>query len=429
MKEILKYITIVLLFIITSCTKDASVDPIFEGSVNERTAALKAEYINVLTSAENGWIGYYSPNGNTGAYTLLLKFNTDGTVNVKSDWEVGAEDNVITYRLDKTLKVELVFETYSVLHDIFSENNNDNEGEFVFNMLEVASTEITLESKTDNGYNDEEITLLKIIPATAADWDLEGVYNMVDNLASDPTKSVFRNIIVDGTAVASYSYDDTSRLATVSYVSDGQLKTVNVGVIVTPEGFDFIKPLDINGTILSSFSWNATTSLFEDTPNKAVIKYDNVPGVPLVPYDFGVIQANGRYNYLEPQKSSNAFTNFYDSYTESVFTTYGISIDRWYMRDINSDFPYLHIYTNKGNLWFDFSYEIKEDGKVYFTLTGETNAPASWMPLIQPLLDIMVGSESGYYIKGTGGLQGGSQATFSLINADNPIYETNYYGF
>lgn len=429
MKEILKYITIVLLLFVTSCTQDTSVDSLFEGSVNERAAALKSEYINVLTSAENGWIGYYSPNGSSGAYTLLLKFNKDGSVNMKSDWKVGAKDNAITYRLDKTLKVELVFETYSILHDIFSENNNDNEGEFVFNMLEVTTTEISLESKTDNGYNGEEITNFKIKPATAADWDLGGVYNMVGNLASDPTKSVFRNIIVDGAAVASYSYDDTSRLATVSYMSDGQLKTVNVGVIVTPEGFDFIKPLDINGAVISSFSWNATTSLFEDTPNKAVIKYDNVPGVPLAPYNFGVIQANGRYNYLEPQKSSKAFTNFYDSYTQSLISNYGVTVTRWYMRDIGSGLSYLDIWTSAGYIWYDFTYEIKADGKVYFTLTGDTNWPATYPQIFDPLIEVMVGSEKGYYIKGTGGLQGGSQATFSLINADNPSYETNYYGF
>ena len=126
--KLIRNINIVgLLFLVFGCT-DNDIEPIFNRTINERTSALKAEYINALTSPENGWIGYYSPNRNFGYYTILMDFDEDGSVKINSDYNSGNDDNTITYRLDKTLKIELVLETYAVFHEIFSINNNNNGG-------------------------------------------------------------------------------------------------------------------------------------------------------------------------------------------------------------------------------------------------------------------------------------------------------------
>ncbi len=56
-----------LLFVFSlffSCNDDNKEKYLFEDNPNARFEKLKEGYVNTLTSAENGWIGYYNPNNN-----------------------------------------------------------------------------------------------------------------------------------------------------------------------------------------------------------------------------------------------------------------------------------------------------------------------------------------------------------------------------
>ncbi len=425
LRSIVSLSVYLLLLIVTSCTNN-EVEPLFDQTVNERTDALKKQYSDILTAPENGWVGYYSPNKDFGAYTMLLNFDADGNLSINSDYEAGAQNNSITYRLDKTLKIELVFESSSVFSEIFSLYDNNNGGEFVFNILSATSEEVVLESKLDFG---DDVTIFKLRPALESDLDLEPIYQSVENIAGDGTLSVFRNILLNDEAIASFSFNSTTRLVTVSYLENGEIITVNSPIAIQANGFKFLNDITINGARLTSFTFDSDNNEYVNQTDNLKIIYDNIPGVPLKFYDFGATANNARYNYLEPGKNSVAFLNFYNDYTQFIYDTYGFTIDRVYIRGLNDGgVPYLNIYTSLGNVWYDMNFDVA-DGIVKFELTGDTNSSAGLTSVLQPLIDVFVGAPSGYYLEDTGGLLSYTNGTFSMINVDDPSIKINYYDF
>ncbi|MCY1633437.1 DUF4302 domain-containing protein [Marinifilum sp. D737] len=423
MKQKLIYLLILMAGVFNACdNKDT--EYIFDKSINERFAELKANYNAKLRAPENGWVGYYNANEKAGAFTLLLKFRDDGTVIMNSDYRGGTTNDTITYKIVKKQDITLVFESWSVLHAIYETNNNDFGGEYVFNISQVKDDEVTLTSKTDNGYGDDEVTELVLKPASVKNWDLSDVYQSEKNLIGG-SKSVFRSFKAAETPIAAFTYLASERSAFISYIENDTTKTVTSPLRITPNGFCFIKALTIKGKTLECFTYDTEQEVFVDKTSGVSLGHDLVPKLPLTPYEFGK-KGNARYNYLEEGKSSIAFVKFYKEYTASM-EKQGITISRVYMRSLNKNVSYFHIYTNLGNVWFDFTYKIKDDGRVYFTLTGDTNA-GSLAPLFQPLLDKWLNT-NGHYIEGTGGLLNYPNGTFSLINADDPSLKINFYDF
>lgn len=270
-KNIYRAFILLLLVMISSCT-DNEVDPLFNQTVNERTDALKAEYANILTAAENGWIGYYSPNSDFGVYTMLMDFDEDGSVKINSDYSAGSEDNTITYRLDKTLKIELVLESFAVFHKIFEINDNNNGGEFVFNILSATEDEVVLESKLDFG---EDITIFTLRKAVPEDADFEAIYASEALLAGTPLDSGIRNILLNGEEIGTFAFNPSDRTATVTYLNE-DLEEVSetVRLVIIRSGFIFFDPITINGAILNTFNYNDLNEEYVDTENSNLIISD-----------------------------------------------------------------------------------------------------------------------------------------------------------
>ncbi len=433
MKNKLLYLLIFIVGGLTSCDQDNSADYIFDKSVNERFAERYNEYNTTLQSPENGWLGYYNPNGDTGAFSVLLKFNPDGSVIMHSDYKNGIANDTITYSITKKQDVTLTFESWSVFHAIYETNSNNFGGEYVFNISEVGDDEVTLVSKTDNGYDGEDVTTLVLTPATAENWDLSDLYVSAANIAGDATKSVFRNFNADGTPIASFSYDDNSRSANINYIKDGELVKEKSLIIVKPNGLCFITPITIGDKTLDCFTYNSEDGTYSDDSGSIKLVYGMTPAVPLAPYGFGTIKDAARYNYKEEHKSSQAFVDFYESFkADFKANNGGRTIAKWYFRKlVTSDEQYLQIYyLSSGKSYsakYYFTYEVKENGRLYFTLTGENTGGSrheSYLPLVEKIFN-----ENGHYMEFTGGLEGKSQGTFSLINADDPSMMINFYEF
>ncbi|WP_111309907.1 DUF4302 domain-containing protein [Confluentibacter sediminis] len=391
---------LLLLLLAISCSNN-DVDPLFDQTINERTDALKTEYLNVLTAPENGWKGYYSPNKNFGAYTMLLNFDENGGVTIKSDYQSNEDD--ITYRLDKTLKIELVFETSSVFSDIFALNNNNNDGEFVFNVLSATSEEIVLESKLDYG---DDVTIFKLYPATAADLDLDNVKMSVENIAGDGTESVFRNVLYNDEVIATFDFNAATRLTTVSYLKDGKIESVSGPIAITADGFYFITPIDVNGIILTSFVYNQTANEYENTSENLRIIYDNIPGVPTndvdnlgtsgyetfayrVEWGISLLESSGFIALLESINQSN--TSF--------------TIGAWEYNTIPDQDGNIIIYIGMDSVAtgaryygaYSFAQRI-ENNKLYLTYNGTLNGNAAYFePLLEPLLGFFKSSEGLYF--------------------------------
>lgn len=146
MKKLLLYITIVFVSLgVFSCGDDQIKDL---PTVEERVSKAKDSLITALTAPTFGWKINYQPNPSSGSFIILMKFEADGKVNIKSDvYDNDGEflDATITYRIDNAHGLELILETYGVFHYFFEFYN----GEFEFILLEYINNNPVFQSKTD----------------------------------------------------------------------------------------------------------------------------------------------------------------------------------------------------------------------------------------------------------------------------------------
>lgn len=398
MKTIIYKLPIVMLLLIgflNSCTNDKT-EYLFDGSVNSRFEKKKSETIDVLTKAENGWIGYYSPNDKVGGFVLLLKFDKNGNVTVKSDYNKGGNDNTITYRIDKTLKVELVFESHSVLHQIYETNRNDVNGEYVFNILDVKDDKILLESTTDFGYGGSGITQLTLNKASKEQWDLTKIYSNSDKMLPGSIDLInfvnlsTKRIYVEGTKVSkSFKYVSDilnakiNRYATIKTKSaDGKESEENVPLFITYNGFSFTRPYTINGVKVQNFTFDTTKKAFVSTDGGQTTIVENT-SVP-IPDNKNAMKSIKFFNYALVY--SPAFEKDYLNpikKIEPLFTT--LQLYRNFKLRNGAVLNELDIYRRLGSpRWSGASFtdlEVSSTRADIFKMKGNGRATGAWISL------------------------------------------------
>lgn len=167
--RIYSYILILFMGMLFSCNSDEE-----SGlpSAEDRKDEAINDLVDELVDAVNGWKLEYRPNADNGAYLILLNFDDNGTVTIHSDVAGDDGDNFfeqqIRYRIDATLGLELIFETYGVFHYLFEQQDATFGGEFVFTFLEEESGHLLFESKSDL----TDKTILEFVPAQSNDINL-----------------------------------------------------------------------------------------------------------------------------------------------------------------------------------------------------------------------------------------------------------------
>ena len=142
-----------LLSAVISACKNNDEELLFDQTADERVAAAINDLEQRLVAPPNGWIVRYQPVPESGAYNVLLNFDTDGNVRIRTDF--GANDNefydqTVTYRVDNSLGLELIFETYSFFSYLFEQNQATFEAEYELNFAnETPEGELIFSSKTD----------------------------------------------------------------------------------------------------------------------------------------------------------------------------------------------------------------------------------------------------------------------------------------
>lgn len=165
-------IAFALLILGTACKEDDGL--IFELSSEERAAKAIADLKDELAAPTNGWIVKYRPEDGSGSFYVLLKFDDENNVNVKTD--LGARDGKffeqdITYRIDSSLGLELIFENYSFFSYLFEQNSASFGAEFEFNFVNKTPDDaLVFSSKSDLGTP----TVFLLEPADANSEDLLG---------------------------------------------------------------------------------------------------------------------------------------------------------------------------------------------------------------------------------------------------------------
>jgi hypothetical protein len=136
---------------LVSC-KDDDV-AIFEKTADERAGEAIATLKQDLVAPANGWIVKYRPEAESGSFYLLMDFNEDNTVNIKSDLGYNDGeffDQTVTYRIDNSLGLELIIESYSFFSFLFEQNQATFLAEYEFNFVnKTPDNALVFNSKTD----------------------------------------------------------------------------------------------------------------------------------------------------------------------------------------------------------------------------------------------------------------------------------------
>lgn len=145
------YIFGLMIIILTSCKDDEVA--IFDKTADERVTEAVSNLKQELVSAANGWRVKYRPVSESGSFYVLMDFNEDNTVNIKTD--LGHNDGeffeqTVTYRIDNSLGLELIIESYSFFSFLFEQGQATFLAEYEFNFVNKTPDDaLVFSSKTD----------------------------------------------------------------------------------------------------------------------------------------------------------------------------------------------------------------------------------------------------------------------------------------
>ena len=218
-----------LLFSLLSCGLD---DEAQLPSVEDRTDEAIRNLVDQLTAPPDGWRLNYQPTSGSGTFLILMDFNSDGTLRLRSDIpdnDGEFEDHTVTYRVDSRQGLELILETYGVFHYLFELRQAQFGGEFEFDFLSEDSGNLEFSSKTDGALG--EFTTITLTPASGSDSDLlsastarnlaSGTFQ-TDNLAGLGVYTSYNLYIPSDNTTISFSLDITSRQIKIEGASVGQ---------------------------------------------------------------------------------------------------------------------------------------------------------------------------------------------------------------
>lgn len=358
-----KIIYTIILLLIISCQKDKD-ERVFKSS-NERFQELNEKYINTLTYPKDGWIAEYRPNGNVGGFLILFKFDKEGKVKIASNYNDGANDNTITYRVDKRVNIQLTFESFSVLHQIYATNKNGIGGEYVFNIKEIKEDSIILQSATDDGYNGEVITEMVLKKARPSDWDLSSVIEMDKRLYNGyKTSKKFRKIYVEGTKIQkSYDYSDYStrylyRRVVIREFNDSSIVAKEYPVITTSTGFKFLEPLNIGDAEVMNFTYKKDKNCFVSLDGGQTTIVENIDLPAIV--DEKAVESIKNFNY-SVNFSDSFITDYYIPLLKLLPNMKEIQLYNKYVLNNGSKVSRVTIFENKnGNRTWSNAYMKKD---------------------------------------------------------------------
>jgi len=188
MKSIFNYsLLLSLLIIVMVACQDKNIN-VFDKTPDERSAAAIADLKQKLTAPANGWKLKYQPDSASGYYYVLLNFDDDNKVRIRTDFNAqGGKfyDQTITYRIDNSLGVQLVMESYCFFSYLFEQYDASYPAEYEFIYTnETANKALVFKSKTDVGNNP---TVLTFEQAASTDASLLGnaIAMNLDTLSHD----------------------------------------------------------------------------------------------------------------------------------------------------------------------------------------------------------------------------------------------------
>lgn len=371
-------VIIALGIILTSCKEDDI--NLFEKSADERAAESIASLKQDLVAPSNGWIIRYKPQEGAGSYYVLLDFNENDEVIIKSD--LGAENgeyfqDTISYRVDNSMGLELILENYSFFSFLFEQDQATFGAEYEFNFVNKTSDNaLVFRSKTDLGEPD----LILFQEASAEDENLLGI-DLAANLNVlsgdlDKFTSSLRLSYSAKDLILYISLDEFRRTITITSASLKSNTTTTQSISFTTgyiiEGGSIILEQPFQGTVLGNTL--LIESLQLTTLGEATI---NVCTDPIPVHTYSGTTSAGDAVVLETSLldvSGRSFaqrSDFYFSPLVYIFDN-GTSVSEQITRDVAGAIE-MHMYygydLGGGNLLYGIGFVIQNlDGSITFAL-------------------------------------------------------------
>lgn len=208
MKKYLLFI-IVLSIGATACNKDNNDSSVFGKTPDERLTSELADYQSKLVASPYGWVATVlpDPQENNTIYPFWFRF-TDSN-RVTSRWkELPA--SVSSYRLKVLQRPELIFDTYSYLHQLSNPepwtlpNTVAGKGlssDFEFEIISASVDSFILKGK----YHGTDMKLTKAAKGDSAKIVLPG-YPLAGNYQSSSHRTFYRTTVAQGTILQVLKY-------------------------------------------------------------------------------------------------------------------------------------------------------------------------------------------------------------------------------
>lgn len=179
-----------MLLVITFSRCENDTKQLFDKSADERVAEAKTNLRNELYASPTGWTIKYRPEQGSGSFYVLLTFKENNFVTIRTD--LGAKDGefieqTITYRIDSSLGLQLIFESYSFFSYLFEQDQATFQAEYELEYVnKTPDGALVFKSKTDTS----DPTIITFVPSAQTDLDLLGpdVAKNLNTLSEDPPK-------------------------------------------------------------------------------------------------------------------------------------------------------------------------------------------------------------------------------------------------
>lgn len=274
MKKLYYLICMVTVAIMASCNNEE--ESLFDQSSANRADASIKESMEVLTSAENGWLMKYFPayQQEYGGYNLILSFGKDGKVKVAN--ELAEPDDVVEsyFSIKQSAGTILSFDTYNDLLHAFSDpsaplggsKGYGLEGDYDFSIMSASAEKVVLKGRKTEGY-----AILTPLPTGTA-WS-----SYIEKIYEVESKMTFNKY---GLKIDGQEIDVLPSNRTLTFVTEenGEEVSILASYIVTPEGFEFYEPVIVYGHEISGFKVSDYEE-FEETNNSDIVLFPVIPPI------------------------------------------------------------------------------------------------------------------------------------------------------
>lgn len=423
MKKIyIKYCLVcVLAFGCFSCNNDDG-DALFDDSPAERIAQRNAELLNILTSESQGFKGvYFTKNNEFGGFTFYLNFNTNGTVEMTSDFDSETAVESSSYEVRLGTSNELVFTTRNHIQKVSNPSSSGLIG------TGFKGTSVFQYFSNENGIltfrdiRNKEEGFLVLTPTGFNNFQSESVVKAEASLAQrqnilpTPTTSVFQLLSIqnsNGLSKFNFNYDPLRLFASPRItLDDGSVTEFNFGLSFTEDGLVISPALEFEGETYEAFIYDLSSLSYISEVNgtTATILFSDEPA--FIGRDVEELIEIGSNGFLyRPGLGSNPLTSpGHDLMIAEVNTNlaaFGLSVfDYILFLDFESDNCatqlLIRVQDTNGdvfNAFYCFEKSVIDDRRLFLTYAGPADGNAPTLEnSVTPILDFFNSTQGMIY--------------------------------